>query len=221
MNLFPFPLLPRESQRVFSLEQSAENGCDHALSGRIGWTREPLNQVQVATQAITAQLLEAQGAHDTRVLRGSDRAPQWPQGFVGSISHSQRLGAVAVLPQTAARSVGIDVERELDADQQWLVRKYCLVENELDALVARSLSLSETQILTLCFSAKEAVFKCLYPLVKHYFDFTSVRLVAMHESTNLVLVEVLDEQIARCAGVSALSGSFRFTEGHAFTAFRL
>lgn len=155
------------------------------------------------------------------MLRGPNRAPQWPQGFIGSMTHTARFAAVAVMPESTARSVGIDVECELGVEQQILVRQYCVVEGEMDALVRGAPSLSETQLLTLCFSAKEAAFKCLYPLVKHYFDFSCVRMVALDESANVLSAKVLDAEIARCADTAVLHGSFHFAEGHVFTAFRL
>ena len=65
------------------------------------------------------------------------------------------------------------------------------------------------------------MFKCLYPLVKRYFDFTCVRIVAVDEAMNLLSIQVLDAEIARCADASVLTGSFQFAEGHVFTAFHL
>ena len=218
-----FTCLPREVQRVISLERLAVLGWRDPVSDTPGHKSSAKRYEHYATRVVAAQLLEAQGAGDAFASRGADpdRAPQWPPGFVGSITHSARFAAVAVMPQSMARAVGIDAESVLTADQQVLVRQYCAVDDELDALARGASALSEAQILTLCFSAKEAVFKCLYPLVKRYFDFTCVRIVAVDESTNLLSIEVVDKEIARCAETSALTGSFQFAEGHVFTAFWL
>ena len=128
----PFTCLPHEAQRVISVRQLI------AVVSR--------QSVRDATRLIAAQLLEAQGAGNTVILRGPDRAPQWPPGFVGSMTHTARFAAVAVLRESMARSVGIDVEVELAADQQLLVRQYCLVDNEWDALVTGAPSLSEAPL---------------------------------------------------------------------------
>ena len=218
-----FTCLPREAQRVISLEWPARLGLRDPVGDTTGHKSTAKRYEHYATRVVAAQLLEAQGAGHPLASRGADpdRAPQWPPGFVGSITHSARFAAVAVMPQSMARAVGIDAESVLTADQQVLVRQYCAVDEELDTLVRGASSLSEAQLLTLCFSAKEAVFKCLYPLVKRYFDFTCVRIVAVDESTNLVSIKVLDAEIARCAETSALTGSFQFAEGHVFTAFWL
>ena len=207
MDWHPFTCLPSEAQRVVALDQPTAVVSHESVRG--------------VARLIAEQLLAAQGADDTVVSGGPDRAPQWPRGFVGSITHTARFAAVAVMRQSMARAVGIDVEAELAADQQALVRQYCLVDDEWSALLKEAPSLSETQLLTLCFSAKEAAFKCLYPLVKRYFDFSCVRIVALDESTNLLSIKVLDAEIARCADAPELTGSFQFAEGYVFTAFRL
>lgn len=223
MDWVAFPCLPREMQRIIALECPAASRPRQCAYQAIECTADEADsryRQHVATQLLAAELLEAQGAGDGVVSARPDRAPQWPQGFVGSITHTARFAAVAVMPQSMARSVGIDAERELAADQQELVRQYCLVGGELAALTGSS-SLSQTQILTLCFSAKEAVFKCLYPLVNHHFDFTCVRIGGFNEALNLLSVQLLDRQIARCVGIQQLSGSFQLKEDHVFTAFRL
>lgn len=224
MNGHPFTCLPREAQCVIALDQPIHVGSREPVRDALAHSADLADVAHyqhAATRQGAAQLLRAQGAGDTVILRGPDRAPQWPPGFVGSITHSARFAAVAVMRDSAARSVGIDVEAELAADQQMLVRHYCLVDDEWDALMKGASSRSEAQRLTLCFSAKEAVFKCLYPMAKRYFDFTCVRIVAVDELTHLLSIQVLDAEIARCADTSVLTGSFQFAEGHVFTAFRL
>ncbi len=227
MHWSPFTCLPREFQRVVALDEPKAVGASELVRGARMHGSDGADPDGVAchphaaTLRLTAQLLEAQGAGDTVVLRGSDRAPLWPRGFIGSITHTDRFAAVAVMPESTARSVGIDAECELGVDQQILVRRYCVVEGEMDVLVRAAPSLSETQLLTLCFSAKEAAFKCLYPLVKRYFDFSCVRIVAIDESANLLSAKVLDAAIAQCADTAVLQGSSQFAEGHVFTAFRL
>lgn len=224
MDGHPFTCLPHEAQCVIALDQPIHVGSRDSVRDALAHgadLADVAHYQHAATRRGAAQLLRAQGAGNTVVLRGPDRAPQWPPGFVGSMTHTASFAAVAVLRESMARSVGIDVEAELAADQQLLVRQYCLVDNEWDALVKGAPSLSEAQLLTLSFSAKEAVFKCLYPLVKRYFDFTCVRIFAVDEAMNLLSIQVLDAEIARCADASVLTGSFQFAEGHVFTSFRL
>ena len=224
VDFFPFTCLPRAAQRVISISQpealrsSVSAGDEQA---RRTDRADAAHRRHIITRAVAAQLLRAYGVADTTVPIGADRAPQWPHGFVGSITHTARFAAVAVMPRSMARSVGIDAECELVFGQEQLVRKYCLVDQEFDTLYGGDSSLSATQISALCFSAKEAVFKCLYSLVNHYFDFTCVRIMKIDEGTNTLSINVLDGAIARCVGTTELTGSYRFIEGHIFTAVRL
>jgi len=224
LDFFPFTCLPRAAQRVilFSQHDAPRSTviAGHELELKADGV-DVAHRQHVITRAVAAQLLRAYGVGDTTVPIGADRAPQWPLGFVGSITHTARFAGVAVVPRSMARSVGIDVECELVLGQDQLVRKYCLTDQEFETLHGGDSSLSATQISALCFSAKEAVFKCLYPLVKHYFDFTCVRIMKIDEATNHLSIKVLDEAIARCVGGTELTGSYRFTQGHVFTAVRL
>jgi len=42
---------------------------------------------------------------------GEDRAPQWPRGVVGSITHGDNWAAALVAPNHQWRALGLDVER--------------------------------------------------------------------------------------------------------------
>lgn len=224
LDLFPFTCLPRAAQRVISISQPeaarSSVGAGDVQARGTGRT-DVAHRLHIITRAVAAQLLWSYGVADTTVPIGADRAPQWPHGFIGSITHTARFAAVAVMPRSMARSVGIDAECELVFGQEQLVREYCLVDQEFDTLCGGDSSLSATQISALCFSAKEAVFKCLYPLVNHYFDFKCVRIMKIDEGANTLSIAVLDVAIARCVGTTELTGSYRFVEGHVFTAVRL
>jgi len=94
---------------------------------------------------------------------GPDRLPRWPEGFVGSIAHGGGTCLVGVAPRRLARSLGLDVERA-DAVDSSLTPLVCGAR-ELEC--ARAASGFETQrTVALLFSAKEAVYKCCYPLTR-------------------------------------------------------
>jgi 4'-phosphopantetheinyl transferase EntD len=47
---------------------------------------------------------------------GDDRAPRWPEGIVGSLTHAGRVVAVAVARETDVSALGIDLEPEVGLD---------------------------------------------------------------------------------------------------------
>lgn len=104
--------------------------------------------------------------------RRTDRAPIWPAGIVGAISHCDGHALALVGTSNRYRGLGVDVE-ELISDEQ---------ANQLAPLV---LTLAERQrwahaplgwIVSLAFSAKESLFKALYPLLGHPFYFDAAEL---------------------------------------------
>jgi 4'-phosphopantetheinyl transferase EntD len=93
---------------------------------------------------------------DVELPRSPTRAPQWPQGFVGSLAHDRQFAAAAVAPSTSLRGVGIDIE---PAEP--------LPEDLLETIATRS-EQSEINgdlvLARLLFCMKEAVYKATNPL---------------------------------------------------------
>jgi len=93
--------------------------------------------------------------------------PVWPAGIVGAITHADGFAAAALATDTLG--LGIDSEPVVAAEAMDAVAEQAMVRGELDALDRAGLE--EAVLLTLVFSAKESLFKCLYPRVGRYFDF--------------------------------------------------
>jgi 4'-phosphopantetheinyl transferase EntD len=95
------------------------------------------------------------GVTPTAMPMAPDRAPIWPAGIMGSITHT-KTDALAAVTQT--RSVlGIDMERDGRVTENlWPT----ILHAGEDATRA-----------TLIFAAKEAVYKAQYPLTQAMFDF--------------------------------------------------
>ncbi|MTD39307.1 4'-phosphopantetheinyl transferase superfamily protein [Erwinia sp. CPCC 100877] len=128
------------------------------------------------------QLLNAAGIHG-HVLQTEDRAPRWPAGVWGSISHSgERVLALMVAGITPWR-VGIDLER-FDAE----VMRNCGSEiiNDAELLRLGAAGYGGEWGILLAFSAKESLYKALWPEVRRYFGFHAAALVAANEG-NFVL----------------------------------
>ena len=109
--------------------------------------------------------------------RNEDGSPRWPAQISGSITHGAERAFCAVARQSDVRSLGIDVERLMGPETKAeFVARICN-DAELDVLV-RGLGAPEHHLVSLVFSAKESLYKCLYPLVGRYMDFGAARVVA-------------------------------------------
>ena len=117
----------------------------------------------------------------TRVAKGPGGEPLWPSGLVGSITHTADLAAAAVARAERIRGIGIDSERVLDPDLAREVQGLICSSAELTSGLAL---VDDTLVgLTLAFSAKESLFKCLAPSVGRYFDFLDAAIVDVSRGT--------------------------------------
>jgi enterobactin synthetase component D len=122
----------------------------------------------------TAALAELGHVAGTPLAIGPDGAPRWPDGYVGSISHDSGLAAAVVPPVDRLVALGLDLAQTLTPDQAADVVGLVAPASEVDRLAA--LRVDPLVALTLLFSAREALFKCLAPRLRRYFDFLDVAL---------------------------------------------
>jgi enterobactin synthetase component D / holo-[acyl-carrier protein] synthase len=111
-----------------------------------------------------------------QIGRGPTGAPVWPDGIVGSITHTDGYVAAAAAHRRSVDSIGIDSERILSAEVAREVSTLIVSESEADR-IARTTALDPSKVMSLCFSAKESLFKCLHPLVDRYFDYLDAEIV--------------------------------------------
>jgi 4'-phosphopantetheinyl transferase EntD len=129
----------------------------------------------VAGRRCARRALADLGITDFPLLAGPDRAPLWPGAVVGSITHTE-VGAggycgVAVAHRRLVAGLGVDAEpRQPLSPELW--------PRVLDAEEGRAaLAAAEPGVWArLIFSAKEAVYKAIYPLCRRFLDFPDVHI---------------------------------------------
>ncbi|HEV2700917.1 MAG TPA: 4'-phosphopantetheinyl transferase superfamily protein [Steroidobacteraceae bacterium] len=102
---------------------------------------------------------------------GADRAPRWPEGATGSITHTDGFCAAVVARTVQIRALGLDAEPE-DSVKPHLWRRICTPE-ELANLQAQN-EAAALLTATLLFSAKEAFYKCQHTLTGQWLGFTDI-----------------------------------------------
>jgi 4'-phosphopantetheinyl transferase EntD len=129
----------------------------------------PKRRAEFGTARVCARrALARMGIAPVALVPEDDRAPRWPTGVVGSISHTHGYCAVVVAQSAHYASVGLDAEqdRELAPD---LVNLICTARE-------RHVLRANPEAAVLYFAAKEAFYKCQYPLTKTFLDFQDVEL---------------------------------------------
>ncbi|MEL6424291.1 MAG: hypothetical protein AAFQ33_02435, partial [Pseudomonadota bacterium] len=125
-----------ERRKRVSLGQRTGDGLQHALealaprgvsiaAGEIVAFDEPLmsGEARFTVNAVPSRQLEFRagraaarlamtklGVAPSAIPSGPDRAPRWPRGLVGSISHAHGHVTAAIAHERSARALGIDIE---------------------------------------------------------------------------------------------------------------
>lgn len=153
------------------------------------------------------QVLLEQAQAASTVIGTDDRIPQWPSGWRGSISHSDRYALVVIAPKSAGLMPGIDIE-------QWqpeiVLETADMFASSDEQLLLSALSLPFPQALLTLFSAKESLYKSLWPEVRRYFDFQAAKVIDVDEvgqRFTLTLTETLTPAL-KCG--TTFSGSYTF-----------
>jgi enterobactin synthetase component D len=104
---------------------------------------------------------------------GLSREPVWKEGYQGAISHCDGL-AIATITSDQNFTLGIDVETWLTSTIASRIEKTVCNESEI---LLRGNTVTRSEFVTIMFSAKESLYKALFPIIKHYLGFNSCELV--------------------------------------------
>jgi 4'-phosphopantetheinyl transferase EntD len=116
------------------------------------------------------------GMVDFPIKVADDRQPIWPDSMVGSITHAAGFCAAVVAERLRAGGLGLDSEVVGDVNPE-IWSSICV---PFETAWIRSLPASEhAAAVTLIFSAKEAFYKCQYPMARERLNFHDARVEAV------------------------------------------
>ncbi|MEM9427120.1 MAG: 4'-phosphopantetheinyl transferase superfamily protein [Pseudomonadota bacterium] len=170
----------------------------------------PKRQAEFAAGRRAARMaLGPLGHANTAIPQGKDRAPIWPEGLVGSLSHDAGLAVACVAPSDTLIGLGIDLAEAAD----FPTHLRCEIlrtpsEEQQSGLEAR-----------LNFSAKEAVFKAFYPSVGKYFGFAAVEVIPDMQAERFTVT--LRQPLGATPEGAQFEGRFAITEGRLITLFAI
>jgi 4'-phosphopantetheinyl transferase EntD len=121
------------------------------------------------TRSLARDALQRLGFPAGPILQLPTRAPLWPAGAVGSITHCEAYRAVAVAKSTEFLSLGIDAEPHLPLPHE--VLNEVSVESERAWLAHAPRGIHWDRLL---FSAKESVYKACFPMTGRWLGFEDV-----------------------------------------------
>jgi enterobactin synthetase component D len=139
--------------------------------------RSRVNDILVG-RACAQLALQQAGASSNHVGTSPGRAPIWPEGWTGSISHAAGIAWAVAAKRSDFASLGIDLEHLLAAEALESVRSVALTPDER-RFEGWNGPNEVAWLSTLLFSAKESIFKCLNPLVEEFIEFTEMELASV------------------------------------------
>ena len=164
--------------------------------------------------------LEKLGVPPAPILKGDKGEPQWPDGVVGSLTHTRGYRGAVVGRSAVVRSVGIDAEPH-DVLPDGVLNAISLPaeRHEIGALPT---GLHWDRIL---FCAKEATYKAWFPLTSRWLGFEDAHITFEVDATGVTgsfVSRILIDPAARSGPpLTELAGRWSVADGLALTAIVL
>lgn len=164
--------------------------------------------------------LEKLGVPPAPILKGDRGEPQWPDGVVGSLTHTRGYRGAVVGRSAVVRSVGIDAEPH-DVLPDGVLNAISLPaeRHEIGALPT---GLHWDRIL---FCAKEATYKAWFPLTSRWLGFEDAHITFEVDATGVTgsfVSRILIDPAARSGPpLTELAGRWSVADGLALTAIVL
>jgi 4'-phosphopantetheinyl transferase EntD len=179
---------------------------EHAVAEAVGPRVDQFTAGRVCARRALARLGAGVGVP---LLQGEDRVPIWPEGFVGSITHTDSWCAAAVARASQVRAIGIDLE-PATALKRSVMDRVC-TPSELRWLS----NASEPALLAkVVFSAKEAVYKCQYSLTREFLGFHALSL----DLGDALFTAVFQQEVGEFRRGDRISGRYIIANGVVATA---
>ncbi|MBV8932509.1 MAG: 4'-phosphopantetheinyl transferase superfamily protein [Kutzneria sp.] len=150
------------------------------------------------------------------ILRGDKRQPIWPEGIVGSITHTRGYYAAAVASARDVLTVGIDAEVHDQLPDG--VLDVVTVERERDWLGAVGVHHGGVWWDRLLFSAKESVYKAWFPLTGQWLGFTDALLTFDECARSFHADLLVDPPTVEGKPLTGFDGRFLVRDGFVLTA---
>ena len=137
--------------------------------------------------------LSAEELDKVQVGTGMQREPLWPEGVVGSLSHCKNMAACCVFrpSEQIGLGVGIDIESPIDRDTVDQIQDQVLSPEEALLVFSNCSKEQVAKRFTQVFSAKESLYKSLFPLVNTFFDCKEAVVVDIDDDNNAITLELV------------------------------
>lgn len=190
------PIAPPEIDR-WLVEQERQKAAEIKASAR----RLEFQRSRMLMRRLTAW--------DRPFLPDPSNKPAWPPHLCGSLTHKNGHVAVALCPRTTHLSIGLDCEHAT-RDINHLAEKICTASDIriLSLAAAKHPQTPQGSLIPLVFAAKEALFKCHYPIGSTMFWFHDAEIESIDLSLGQFALRVLVQTSDRTPAGFVTRGHF-------------
>jgi 4'-phosphopantetheinyl transferase EntD len=168
-------------------------------------------------RACARRALARLGYDEAQIPRSPERDPIWPEGAVGSLTHTEGLCAVAVARRGEILSLGLDAELDTPLSEGAHAR----ITTEADREHLATLAGPPLRVWgKLLFSAKESFYKCYFPLARTRLGFRDAEIRIEPEGGRFE-ARLVRSDAPPVAGYRSFYGRFAFAPPHVLTAVTL
>lgn len=166
-----------------------------------------------AGRAAARTALVALGLPEVAIPTLQTRAPSWPPGIAGSIAHADGVAMAVLAPSRQCRALGLDIEPDSPFPEDLL--SSVTLPSERRWLAAQT---DPARAARLIFTAKEAAYKCQFPLSQSLIGFEAIAITMM---TGNRLRATFTRDVAPFAKGQSLYGRVTHAAGLIITGFIL
>lgn len=162
-----------------------------------------------------SQSLQALGIQSCNIATGPNREPVFPAGIIASITHTNETAVCVAAKKNHFHYLGVDLESLIPEDTIQSIEQQIINHDEKRLLLDQNCDYKT--LLTLVFSAKESLFKALFPSVGDYFDFQAAQLVKLCAVSKRITFELTGNLNSEFPAKTKISGSFYLDKRRVFT----
>lgn len=145
------------------------------------------------------------GVLNKQVAISPARAPLWPNGLTGSISHTDNYAIAIVGSVDNVSLIGVDMEMRhpevfIDIADQFTSaqERFFLQKTEIPYDLT----------LLITFSAKESLYKALWPEVNYFFDFSAAEIINIDNRTKTFQLKLTESLTKKRPSGTVFSGKY-------------
>jgi 4'-phosphopantetheinyl transferase EntD len=199
-------ILPEEAACAEAFDDEAEVALFPEEEAQLSKAVDKRRREYTTARHCARQALAGLGIAPMPIVTGDKGAPQWPDGIVGSITHTQGYRAAAVARTADIVTIGIDAEVHDELPDGVM----SLVVRGGEGAHLRDLATRRPEIHwdRLLFCAKEATYKAWFPLAHRWLGFEDAEITLRPDPTGSAADSGAPGVGAAGAGVGLTTGTF-------------